>query len=1008
MCECLCDLRQYLPEITEGQAAGQGRTEGNGQVRNTTDSKTRPKHTTTSSIEIHEIVQNGIKETFNIFHHNVQGLTSKTETIEVLIQSIVPQPTLICLTEHWLDKDSINLFKLSNYTMIGNYSRVNRKRGGVVMFIKSEFQQYVREADMLSINCYELDFECTAVVIEKLNLVVAAVYRSQLGCYQKFLDSLEDFLNSIRKIHKKQVIICGDFNEDFLKESNDKLKFLSVINPFNINYVIKKPTRITTHSRTAIDNLLTDISIEKITYEISEGLSDHTCQLIQINLFNNIPTKNKTREIRNFSRRNLETFQNRLVNENWSLIYGANHTTDEKFTIFMDTLNEIFDKSFPKLLVQVKDKQKAGWITKEIKHYSRLKRQLIRNKQRTESGQTAYKYFINHYKKLIRNAKRNYYLQKITGSQQKTKKLWEVVNEDTNLKQRKTHTNISLTEEGKQINDPVEVSETFNTYFISVAANLNKESSLNVRHNAIDLLTKVNARNLNSMFLGPTTEYEISREIRNLDATKAVGDEIPVWIIKKINDSLTPILCYLFNKCFEDGIFPGKLKIAKVSPVYKKGDKTLPQNYRPISLLSTFSKLLEKLIKQRLLNFLNKCRIITKQQHGFISNKSTTTATCELVNYILEGINQKNKVLGMFCDLTKAFDLVDHNILLKKLEHYGIRGTSFEIIKSYLQNRQQAVEIVHEEKGNCRHFRSSSNYIRQGVPQGSILGPVLFLLYINDLPENIPEAQCILYADDTNVLIKDKCTKELHKKIAQVVETLKCWFSSNKLILNEEKTHYALFHTRQNHKLKQEVENDIMPLKLSNEIKFLGITFNENLNWQSHLQTLTKTLNSKIFALRILKNTLDTKSLIQVYYAVFHSLIKYGIIFWGISSNVDEIFRKQKQAVRVIMNLQNRASCREHFSRTKILTVPCVYIYEIALHTKKYYSSAHAKEHTYNSRQTNILETYFTRFSLVQQGPLHMGIKIYNKLPKSITAEDCTTRFGKQLKQYLSKKYITI
>ena len=744
--------------------------------------------------------------------------------------------------------------------------------------------------------------------------------------------------------------------------------------------------------------------MEDITYDIMQGLSDHTCQLVHLDTPQILLNNNITLEKRNITDKNIRKFITNLQIETWTENYNSNKSIETHFISFMDTLCSIFDETFPKVKVktQINKQNRKGWITHEIKHFSKLKRKFIREKQVTGKQDSSYTEFIRFYKHLIVNAKKEYYVTQILKSKNKNKKLWEIVNEGITLKPKPKTTNIKLTKDKDVIVNPIEISEAFNDYFVDVVKKLSNKKPSEMQENVIKLLKTHSPRNPHSMFLTPTNEYEVHHELNNLKESKSVGDDIPVRVIKQCSNTLTPILTYLYNQCLESGTFPSKLKIAKIHPIHKRGDRTNIENYRPISLLPIFSKILEKLIQKRLQQFLLKHKIITDQQHGFIPKKSTTTAAYSLINTILEGLNNKQYILGIFCDLTKAFDLVNHEMLLIKLEHYGIRGIALQLIRSYLQDRKQSVEITQMVNGNSSRHNSKYRNVSQGVPQGSILGPLLFLLYINDLPNNIPDAELILYADDTSAIIKDKCMTTFQEKTNKTMQQLKTWFKYNGLILNETKTHFVLFHTRQNKNNPMTI--DINHFKLDHETIFLGLHLNENLNWDGHIQNLIKTLNTRIYALRILKNTLDAKALIQVYYAICHSIIRYSIIFWGSSPSSVEIFKKQKLALRTILGLGNRDSCSEHFKHHKILTVPSLYIYETVLFIKKYSVQTHLKNNSYDIRNKNNLETYIPRLTKVQQGPLHMGIKIYNKLPPFIKDRTSVRSFTNALKTFLQGK----
>ena len=271
-------------------------------------------------------------------------------------------------------------------------------------------------------------------------------------------------------------------------------------------------------------------------------------------------------------------------------------------------------------------------------------------------------------------------------------------------------------------------------------------------------------------------------------------DKIPDYVVKKCIQFLKGPLANIYNASLEQGIFPDKLKLAKIIPIYKKGDTRNIQNYRPIALLSIFSKLLEKLVYNRVITFIEGMGILNEEQHGFRMNRSTETAIWNVIGDIQEAINKKVNPIGLLMDLTKAYDVLDHKLLLFKLNKYGIRGVTNSWFESYLLNRKQCVVIENRKHGYCI---SSTRHIKFGVPQGSILGPLLFSLYINDLPLNVSSSKLVLFADDTNVLISGENDRILQDKLTNTVYELQLWFMANNLIINTDKTSMISFHTTQ-------------------------------------------------------------------------------------------------------------------------------------------------------------------------------------------------------------------
>jgi hypothetical protein len=407
---------------------------------------------------------------------------------------------------------------------------------------------------------------------------------------------------------------------------------------------------------------------------------------------------------------------------------------------------------------------------------------------------------IRYYKKyctvlidLIKLANKCYYNKLILKSKNKIKTSWSIIRASTNTNLGK-NTIPLINIEGKLCNN-VQIMDNFiNNYFTTLLPHMQFGRPSNVQA-ALNYLLKVFKNPFPNINMMPVTNKEIKDIVRSLKGKSSQGyDEIPQNILKLSLPFILSPLTYMCNKSLSLGIFPTRLKYSQINPIYKNGDKTDMANYRPICLLTSFSKIFEKVIFNRLQHHLDLNNILAQEQYRFHTNLSMDLATFDLINNILLAHNNKLAVGGLFCDLTKAFDCVNHEILLAKLEFYGINGVTEKLIKSYLTDRHQRTLINNNSSVGVSDWQK----VKQGVPQGSILGPLIFLIYINDLHYIINKtSKPILYADDTSILCVNSNPSELVTAIQGILGIINEWVSINSLTLNLDKTNCVSFHRHQ-------------------------------------------------------------------------------------------------------------------------------------------------------------------------------------------------------------------
>ena len=593
---------------------------------------------------------------------------------------------------------------------------------------------------------------------------------------------------------------------------------------------------------------------------------------------------------------------------------------------------------------------------------------------------------------LIRKSKQNYYTKVFDRNKNNLCNSWKVIRnliskgvKNSNIKE--------LLIEGACVRDELKMAEAFNGFFTSVGPQIHE--SINS-----DTNLQMSFSNPNSFFLDPVTPDEINSIIISLKNTKSHIDQLPVHILKSFYEIIGNPLCFLINESFCKGIFPEILKKARVTPIFKGGDSTSVNNYRPISILSPFSKIFERAFLSRLVKFISKYNLISPNQYGFMKRRSTCDALVRFMEHIYENLNNKNITAAIYLDLRKAFDCVHHETLTFKLEKYGLRGFALSWIRSYLNGRQQYVKVGNSE--------SSLENIRAGVPQGSLLGPVLFILFINDIFYVSDILKILLYADDSTIFLSDPDPTILFTQINTELSKLNDWFVSNKLSLNVQKSCWMVFTNKKIDIQTTSVKIDDLPLKFCNETKSLGVIFDQNLSFKSHIQVIISKISKTIGIFYKIRYLVPYNVLLNLYYSLIYPYLIYCLLIWGgtFKTHLYDILLLQKKLVRIITKSNYFAHTDPLFHSTGILKITELYEFHLAVYGFKNRNEFKYPSHSYETRLRNSAVPSFSRLSVSQRSIFHAVPKVFNSLPLDVQNCSSLQVFKNRCKKILLDRYL--
>ena len=933
---------------------------------------------------------------FNLLSLNARSLqnTKNYSKLEALLLSLSIKPSIIGVSETWVTPNSSGPYNnLDSYEFISNH-RLVRAGGGVGFYVAKGIKPIVNtELSVMHEGFIESLF--LEILINKKRTYIGVIYRAGSEkdteaevAHTIFLQTLRDILGKATRFGR-QCIIMGDFNYNMLDLSNRYVNdYKDLMFEHSFYSLINRPTRITTSSATCLDHIWTNIyQNDYKSLILCDLIADHLPTMIVSSWGK--PTIEENQNQDRLSDKELLILNKKLENCNLDGIENSN------INVYLENLLKKIDECTTEIISSRKQthypkKKHKKWYDHELRKLKNKRERLYKVFLSTRDAQSkhAYDYQNQIYVNKLLEKKNEFSTSLFEKYKGNIKATWSMINRL--LGKSKQQICQSLKIKNTLETDPKILVEEFNRYFSNIAETI-KAKLPQPRKNYRSYLPRYPS--MRSVYFWPTDPQEVKDLTMSSKSKNSTGlDRISSKKLKHMPDKIFFHLSEIFNMSLSQGKFIDSFKIAKVVPIFKDGSRTDIGNYRPISLVSNIGKILEKIVNKRILKFLHKTNFFFKNQFGFRKNRSTEQATSLLSNMITKSLENNNYVLNIFCDMSKAFDCIEIPILLDKLNHYGVRGIPLAWIEDYLSGRSQKVQL-----GNV--LSETICFLNHGTAQGSILGPLLFLIYINDLPNCLDNSEAILFADDTTLVSEHSNHDTLIAIGSEELASLYDWLCANKLSLNLGKTKSIVFRTSRRH-----LRGPLNVLSLNgNKIDmvdnhiFLGVNFNKNLSWANQMLRTKSKLRANVGVISKIRYQITPPVVINLFQAMVLSHLRYCNITWcygnftirtTLQAQSNKFLRAgfrlhYRTSVKYLMDIYKLPSLNEISFKSLACTMHKISLNIYPSQFSTFFVRAQQRYATSSSEMFRFLPT-FHKFETTKQALSHRACKTWGSIPMNI------------------------